>query len=294
MPRATGLTNPDNAQKSAGQFKEGLVRIDSNSYKVHKPKDPTTGEPPIPATKWSWMVTRLDENQQPVVDEHDEPVTEELLFSFGTKSLPFCHPGQATSPDDDEPEDAGTEVEAEGNTIYLVAADWKPNEKSSIIMLTRSMTKNMVKSDYINRCWTPDWNGCVFELKSVEGGKGNDGRTFNYKVVTRVLQGPGSSSGAKKGGSAASSNGKPDNAEAVLAPILNSLSENLDGQALTRKAFQNRVREALEAKKVDSKLMVPVLSLCKDDKWLQDHGDTFDFFVDPIANTITFGKLPAV
>jgi hypothetical protein len=288
MPKAVGLMNPDNASKGAGPFKEGFLRIDSNSYKVHVAKaGDQGGDPPIPATKWSLQCTRLQENGEDVLmDEHDEPVKEELLFSFGTKSLPFVHPGKADGPDDDEPEDLGITVGAEGNTIYLVAADWKPNEKSSLMVLTRSMANQSIKPEFLNRCWCPDWNGCVFEMKT-QAITGSDNKAINYKIVSKVIIGPG----GKKAGKGAT-NGKANEAETVLAPILRSLSEELDGTAITRKAFLNRVRGALDQKGINSKLLVPALSLCKDDKWLLDHAETFDYILDPVESTITFGSVP--
>lgn len=291
MPRATGLMNPDNAVKSAGAFKEGFVRIDFNSYKVHQAK----GEDAIPATKWAWAVTRLADNgEDPLLDEHDEPVKEDLYFSFGGKCLPFVHPGKADSVDDEDVEDLGTAVETEGNTIYLNAPDWKPNERSGLMVLTRSLASQGVKAEYLNRCWTEDWNGCVFEMKTTPPEKGRDGREFTMKIVSKVLVGPGGKkTGAAKGGKAtAASNGVDKNAEAHLAPILTALSEELDGQQITRKAFVNRVRAALDAAKTDSRLMVPVLSLCRDDKWLAEHAQTFDFVIGD-DNTIVFGQLSA-
>ena len=294
MPRASGLMNPENAVKGGGAFKEGFIRIDSNSYKVHQSK-PGEGEAPIPATKWAWQVTRLAEDgSEPLTDEHGDTIHEELLFSFGGKCLPFVHPGQADSADDEDPDDQGTVVAtentpaSEGNTIYLNAADWKPNEKSGLMVLTKSMIAAGIKPEFLNRCWCPDWVGCVFEMKT-QGATGADGKTFNYKIVSKVLVGPGKKGIAAAG--KAASNGAGD-AESFLAPVLTKLSEELDGTQLTRKAFLNRVRAALDAAKVDSKLLVPVLSLCKDDKWLAAHAETFDYTLDPATNTIAFGTVP--
>jgi hypothetical protein len=289
MARAIGLMDPANAVKSAGAFKEGFVRIDSACYRVHKGK-PGEGEAPVPATKLVWLCTRLtDDGTEPVVNENDEPVTEELFFSFGGKCLPFVHPGKADSADDEEPEDQGTNEGAEGNTIFLVAVDWKPNEKSGVIVLGQSMLKAGIASEYLNRCWAPDWTGCVFEMKHKEGEKGKDGRVFNYKIVSKVITGPGG--GKKSKAASASANGGGD-AEAALAPILRQLSEELDNQTITRKAFVNRVRGALDTSKTDAKLLVPVLSLLKDDVWLNKHAETFDYTLDNKTNSITFGSVP--
>lgn len=283
MPRATGLMNPDNASKGGSPFKDGVIRIDSNGYTVHQGK-PGEGESPIPATKWVWYASRLQENGEDVmIDEHGEPVKEELFFSFGGKCLPFVHPGKADSLDDEEVEDLGTTLGVEGNTVYLNATDWKPNERSGLMTLTKSMQNLGMKPEYLNRCWAPDWVGCVFEMKSL-ASTGADGKSFNYKVVSRILVGPGGSKGKSK-----STNGKVNEVETVLAPILHNLSQELDGTEVSRKVFLNRVRGALDTGKVDSKLLVPVLSLCKDDKWLQEHAQTFDFVLDPKSGTITFG-----
>lgn len=293
MPKALGLMNPEKATKSTGGFKEGLVRIDSNSYKVHKGKAGEGQAELVPATKWSWKVTRLNEEREPLTDEHDQVVTEELLFSFGTKCLPSIHPGKCESLDDEDVEDLGTQMEvgetpaAEGNTVYLVDPNWAPHEKSGIMTLTKSMAALAVPKAYLDRCWAPDWVGCIFDMRTQAGDKGKDGNAFTYKIVHQVIIGPGATKGKAKAGGKAT-----ESAEEYLAPRMHKISEEMDGQTLTRKAFLNRVRDILTSDKTDSKLLVPVLSLCKDDKWLADHGETFDYYLDPAAQTITFGKLP--
>lgn len=290
MAKAHGLMNPKNASKSAGPFKEGFVRVDSNSYRVHQNKAGEGQAEAIPATKWFWGITRLAEDgTSPLLDEHDEPITEELFFSFGGKCLPFVHPGRATSPEDEEPEDLGTELNTEGNTIFVAAPNWTPNERSAVIVLTRSMATAGINSMYYDRCWAPDWNGCVFYMTTQVGDKGADGRSFNYKIVSKVLTGPGSKKNTKAAAVSAP-NGKPAEAEAQIAPILTALSEELDGQSITRKAFLNRVRGKLEETKIDSKLMIPTLNYARDDKWLIANGPKYDFSYDPDTSTITFGS----
>jgi hypothetical protein len=291
MPKAAGLMSPENAVKGAGAFKEGFIRIDSNSYKVHQAK----GEDAVPATKWVWQVTRLNESgEEPLVDEHDEPIREELAFSFGGKCLPFIHPARADGPDDEEPEDMGTEVGAEGNTLYLNAPDWRPNERSGVIILTASMQKAGVKSEYLKRCWTPDWNGCVFEMRQSAPEKGRDGREFSYKICSKVLVGPGGKAKAAGAGSKVNSGAKAGGSsdlEPLLTGVIMGLSQEMDGQQVTKKAFVNRVRAALDEKKVDSKLIVPALTLVKNDIWLKERAGLLDISVS--ENAILFGRLEA-
>ncbi len=284
MPKSLGLMNPQHAAKST-MFKEGLVRIDSNSYKVHQGKAGEGQAELVPATKWSWKVTRLNEDREPITDEHGEEVTEELLFSFGTKCLPFVHPGKCDSIQDEDVEDLGTSVGTEGNTVFLVATDWAPHEKSGLMILTKSLAGLQVSNAYLDRCWAPDWDGCIFDMRSQAGEKGRDGNAFNYKVVHKVIVGPGGKA-AKKAGP------KVTDAEGYLAPMLHKLSQEWDGETVSFKAFVGRIKSAMDTAKTDAKLTIPILTLCRDPQWLQSHGETFDFYVDPAALTITFGKLP--
>lgn len=279
--------NPENASKGGGgAFKEGFIRIDGNTYKVHQAQ----GEDAVPATKWIWDVTRLQQDgETPLVDEHEEVVREQLFFSFGGKCLPFVHPGKADSVNDEEPEDLGVSVGAEGNTIFLNAPDWRPNEKSGLMILTGSMAKQGVDRQFLDRCWTPDWNGCIFEMAS-QLEKGRDGREFSYKIVKKVVVGPGGGKKAAKTNSKAAANSSPNGeVEPALVGVIMAMSEEMDGQQLTRKAFVNRVRVALDEKKVDSKLIIPALNLAKSDDWLRKNAETLDISVS--ENAVLFGAL---
>jgi hypothetical protein len=279
--------NPDNAAKSAGTFKEGFVRVDKSCYKVWQAEEVAGRKQMLPVTALVWNVTRLNEDQVPLVDEHDEPITEEIKFSFGTKALPFVHPAKADSVDDDDPQDMGTEVGVEGNTLYTTAADWTPHELSGVMQLTTSLKQQGVDKTYLNRCWAPDWVGCVFFMKThVSDNKMADDkgveRNVNYKVVSKIVVGPGQAKPSRVPRAIKSNT----DAESVLAPVIENLSETLDGQQLTRKAFQNRVRAALEARGTDIKMLVPCLSLCKDEKWLAMNANRYGFSVD--SDSITF------
>jgi hypothetical protein len=285
MARAIGLMNPDNAVKSTGAFKEGVIRIDSNSYKVHKAQVGEGQPDNLPSTKWSWIVTRMNEQgNEPLTDDNGESIKEELLFSFGMKSLPFVHPGRMDGPEDD-PEDLGTSIGAEGNTIYLNAVDWKPNEKSGLVVLTASLAKLNVSRTFIDRCWTPDWNGFIFHVASQEGPKSNDGRVFSYKVATKLISAPSAKRTSKSANGAAAG----QDAGALLAPIISRLSTELAGQTITKKAFANRVKSVCDTSNVPNHMLVPVLTLVRNEKWLQEVGETFDFTVT--NDGITFGSI---
>ena len=307
MPKAMGLMNPKNAERSLGGFREGYVRIDYNEYKVYKGRvqEGQTNDR-APTLAWVMRIARLDETtHEPLTDEHDQPLTEELAFSFGGKSLANIHPGKADGPEDEDPEDLGIEVNAAGNTVFLVNQSWRPHEKSSMMNFTASLSAHQVEEKYLNRCWSPDWNGCVLHIVNkvsedkMKDEKGQD-RAISYKVVDKILVGPGKATkivdktGATSGTAALVSAprgpGGGADAEARLKPVLEELSEQYDGQSMTRKAFIAKVKATLDGKGVDPKMLLPILSLCKDDNWLHTNGIKYDLIYDPIQNTVMFGE----
>jgi hypothetical protein len=364
MPR--GLLNPKNAVESmGGGFKEGLVEVLKSSFQVHqsplprlRDEDKMTEEQKeeaiaklkerqrAPITALVWLVQRLDEEtQEPLTDDKDEPVTEELVFGLGGKSLGQVHPGLAAGPEDDEEEveDLGTEPNTEGPTIYFVNKDFRINSKSSVVYLMQSLGDGRkaekkgedefpgcgFKEEYIDRQWAPDYVGLVAHMKTFLSGstmKGEDGkdRPIAYKIVDKILKAPYEGKGKQKAGAgvgtgagstgaggkkglqkasaktdsksatpaSAESNGSgSSDAEKVIAPILQGLSEDLDGQKLTRKALTTRVGTILTSTNVAPNLHVPVLSLLKDPKWMAANGARFDMEYNADDNTVVFGEL---
>jgi hypothetical protein len=96
---------------------------------------------------------------------------------------------------------------------------------------------------------------------------------------------------SKSESKAESSGAGSSDAEKVIAPILQGLSEDLDGQKLTRKALTTRVGTILTSTNIAPNLHVPVLSLLKDPKWMAANGARFDMVYDADDNTVVFGEL---
>lgn len=304
---ARGLFKQENAAQDTGGggFKEGLIRVDASVYKVYQASPPTTPgkkfeqRPPVAAL--SWAITRLDEDQSPLVDGDDNPITEVLTFGLGGKSLASVNPGDAESPDDEEPTDLGVEVNTEGPTLFF-KGDFKIHPKSAAYHLMQSLLKAGFKEDYVYREWAPDYKGLVCFMKTFLDQEnkmmGNDGveRPVGYKVVDKIIRAPyekkagkGAAAGAGAGDKAAS-NGKGDaGSEAILKPILEALSTELDGENLTFNALSKRVSKALQAGKVDAKQHVPVLALVKDVKWLTKNKAAYDMTIDADEQTVLFG-----
>ena len=299
-----GLFNPKNAAKSSGGFKEGFVHVDASTYRVHRGKS-AEGEPERqPVLALVWAVTRLDEDQANMTTDEGEPITEEIVFSAGGKSLAQLHPGRADSPEDHEIEDAGVAVNAEGPTIHIVNQEWHPHEKASLTQLMESLKEKGVKEEYMDRVWAPDWVDCVFYLKNkVTGDKmqrpGKDGKLqdydINYKVVEKIVRGPGQAKSSKKSNGKADSSGlngkSPEEAEQVVGSMLNTLSTEKDGEKMTRKALNVTLARMVAESGSDPKLQLAAMTLVKSDAWLAKNGPKYDIVFNPADNNVHFGAI---
>lgn len=305
-----GIFNPKNfAPDTGGAFKEGLVRVDQSCFKVAQ-----GGGGRANILVLSWSITRLDEETgQPQTDANGDEMTEELHFSFGGSSLSFAHPGQARTPEDDDIDDLGFELNTEGPTIFPIPTP-KPfqlNPKSGISKLFVSLRLAGFKEEYLDREWAPDYVGSMFFMKSVLGeGKLKDEKTgqerdWSYKVVDRTLKAsyeikpgdkPGKAAGAagaKSSAASAAANGKNAEAEEKLQPILEAISTEKAGETMTGNALVLRVSKALQAnKKIDVKQHVPIVNLLRDVAWLKKHAGDYDMTVtvdDEGKPSVSFG-----
>ncbi len=318
MPK--GWSNPKNAQPDTGGggggFKEGLVRVDKSTFTVWQPKGAADKAAPLPVSGMVWEVTRLDEAMEPMVNEgtDGEHLTERLQFSFGTKALAKIHPGKGDGPDDEEPEDCGSEIGVEGNTAFFVEPTFQLHPKCSYLVVTGSIIKADSKLESIvDRGWAPDYTGCIFfmgtwidnELKNTYVDKKTNETVTKgtaFKVVTKVVRGPGEkkagatgkSQGGLTNGVAASHGGGNPVAEKIAEQMLKKVSEGNDGTQCSLKMLSRKLSGALQAEKVDPKLHVPVLGFVKPNaageySWLVTNGGKFDMSFDWAAEVVTFG-----
>lgn len=306
MPK--GFLNPENAAKSTdSRFKEGYVKVLASTFRVHQGRS-AEGQPErTPVTALVWNVARLNEDFEPLTNEDGDELHEELIFSVGGKSLPAVHPGIADSPDadDEDIEDAGDEVNSEGPTIKLIKSGFTPHVKSSVIKLFNSLKNAGYKPEYLDRVWAPDHVGMIAfigtevdeEVKQKytdKNGKEVE-RGTAYKIVKKISVAPYEKKAAGKGKAPAAegkSSGKSE-AESTLAPILTKISEDRDGSAMSRKAFNSLVTTSLQAGKVSPKLHVPVLQLIKDDSWLRKNGAKFDITLSEDGSSVNIGTVAA-
>lgn len=305
--RPTGLFNPKNATESSGGFKEGIVVIDAACFKVHQPRaGESDTEPRNSYLALAWQCTRLDEDtKSPLTDEEGNVITEEIVFSAGGKSLTHAHPGRADSVEDDNIEDVGVMVNAEGPTVYISNPNWHPDKKSALIHLQDSLCTAGIKPEVLDRTWAPDYVGAVVSIKNKPSGQTIDrynpksgkmeAQTFSYKIVDRIDRGmclgPAPKKGGKKATGASSANGKEVDAASVetsLAPLLQKLGEEKTGTSMTKKALAASVNRMLGEGGTPPALVMPIMNLVRNDAWLTANGEKYDFVFTPADNQVSF------
>jgi hypothetical protein len=309
MPKLSGVLNPANvAEDTGGGFKEGTVRVDAACFKVHPKKG--DGGAVVPTLALVWNVTRLDQDTHEPIDDGDGgAVKDELVFGLGNKTLGVVTPGLADSPDDVDVQDAGTELNAEGPTLYIsdenAAKGWKLHPKTALAILNESLKKVGWKPEIMDRTWAPDFVGSVLEVTnwtSPDKMMGADGKehAITYKIVKAApvrgyeqkgKKAKADAAGAGKGSAASGSakSGDGDKDKAAVA-VLKSLSEAKAGAKLTRKALLREATTMLNGNGSDPKMMVPVLERLKDDKWLGKNIGLADGEFDAEEGTVAFGE----
>lgn len=312
MARIAGLLNPKNAVESTGgsKFKEGNVLINSSFFKVvpaRRDKEgnivSNQGQPDQPKLSLVWNVTRLDEDLEPMHDEHDNPLTEDLAFGLGGKALAKAHPGNASSPDDDDVEDLGTDENTTGNTVFVADETFRINSKSAIAILMKSLEQAGWPAELLDRVWAPDYEGAIFWMKNQVADEkmertDKDGKKveqeISYKVVGKIVREPGKGKGKKASGKAAT--GKKDEGKAeggneiadlALATLKQIAADNA-GETLTKKALALKVQTTLQKAKTDAKMLLPVVKQVKDDSWLEEKALEVGALFD--GENITFGE----
>lgn len=285
MPKVGKLF--ENAVESSGSsFKEGWVRISEEpEFRVHQNKGGEGREQPAPILAFILKGTRLDEDFDALKSDAGEELTEELVFGLGGKSLAKMHPGTATSADDDDPEDEGTEINASGNTIYVaesVGADLL-NKKSSYYKLLDSLKKLGEKDEIIDAHYAPLWKGAVlyFHAQPDNDVMVKDNRTgkdvaVNYKVVKEVHTSLGGGSKKAKGGAkeapadkkkATKGGGDEDDNSAMLVKALKEVAKTHDAEKLSMKIVSGEVSNKLDDLKVDTKSQIALLNAFRTKEW---------------------------
>lgn len=242
MKAKFGLFNPKNAAPESDRFQEGLLHVVSAKVAVTQ-REPRQGQDEE-AKKLSLVLGCLvldQDTQEPKKDPDGQDERFDLILGFGSdlteaewekrreleesgnpnderiklSIFERFRPGKAASPDSDDIEDQGDELDAEGNTIFVVdgAEEYKIHPRTGLMVFMKSLAAAGWKEEYFNRVWTPDFVGSTFfvgrhleETDQVEVGR--DGkerkRTIPYRVVKQIIR----AGYEKKAGAGAGGKGK--------------------------------------------------------------------------------------
>lgn len=290
-------------------FKEGNVEITSCKCVVFQyPPNKETGEQGEPFTAVQFGFKQLREDFS--VD--DDAEGQEIQIKVGT--LDKIRPGSLDNPDDleAEPEDLGSDVGTEGNSIYgdegaKLGFGWPP--------FIKSLRDCNFRPNVIDRIYMPDYIGMKAHLK-----KGETGRTYQNKqgktvsdlqwMVTKIHTFPYDKAATKAAGKAAvkaagnkaagkskaeespaaSESGSPlDLAINMLSNPSDRFKKVVKGDTEIKIAvFRQQMNLELVSQKVDTAERAPFTAWLKKDESIQELGDNIGFAVDIENGTVTF------
>lgn len=283
--------NPDKAKQGGGGVEAGNYLVNAAKFQNMK-SDYKVCQPTL-----VFGCDVLDKDGDLVRGE--EPV--EMYFSFGAKSLEAFHPGQSSGPDDDQPEDQGDGVDAEGNTIYC-AGDEQFNASCGAIVFNTSLAKAGFPKNILDRCYAPDYVGLKFALATRTSKELNekmgtrlstkptkDGGTVTYKVAEKwlnpnyLMNGAGSNKKSTKTSAEPESKAKPTEPEEIAKEVLEIVSREKAGPKNTIKTKQALVgffTNAYTKGKYDPKKLKACQDFIKDEDWIvgavAELGGTYD------------------
>ncbi len=307
MPKVS-CASKDAVEVSLG-IQEGVIEITKAVVRVHQyPPNRKTGEQGDPFPCVQITAVCCDKNGERTSDDE---IKEELALG----SLDKFHPGKASGPDDNDPEDQGYEVDSEGNCIYATEDGARLNKRCKWIILADSLEQHGFKPEVLGNGYMPDLVGLKCEVKT-EAGYKIPGRTYQkdptHLVVTRILQFPYDKKKAKAGAGAKAASKPAAAASATAAPaapaasgeegialnMLTAVADEYAGQGdIERKKLQTAVQTKMMRGKVPINMHKPVLALVKDDEWLgrvtteQEDSPVFGrIVVDFQAGTVAFAE----
>lgn len=252
-------------------------------FRVVQPRAFGDREAGAPHTAEVLSLVPLDEDGDEIADADVREVT----FGLGSKSLGTFHPGTADSPDDEDPEDAGDEVNSEGPTIYTDNASAEIHQSTGYWVFRNSLIKAGFKKELIEQSWAPHLDGMKFILASVTSDKleqyGSKSdtrppkpgdRPITYKVVEKIISYPydtkkGKTSGkaapAKAEKSAPATNGSSGDAQSEFEKVVAYLASKFSGKEMELKRFASQWLANYSGAKADVKLQVEAKKLANDE-----------------------------
>lgn len=154
-------------------FKEGIVVVDKSRVMVFQypaPKDKPK-EQSDPFTAVVWDVTKLDKDLNVIpLQENEQPTRIVLRLCRVENGRPGLLKEKDFDNPDADPKDLGSEVDTEGNCLYL--EEGQRAEGSGWSKMEESLTTQCgFKEAVVARGIATDYEGMIVHLKTVEGDK---------------------------------------------------------------------------------------------------------------------------
>lgn len=299
MPKAS-FAAKDGYEPKLG-FVEGNFEVMEACTKIFQyPPNKETQEQFPPFLCAMLMMAKTDEKG---VRLDEEPLEKILRIE---KDLEKMRPGKSTTREDSEPEDMGSELDTEGNTVFCEEGV-KINVNSAFLVFTKSLEERGFKSEILGHGFLPDLVGLRGHAKTEKGEK----RTYggkeiepNYLIVDRILsplpyesaaKKPAASAGKAKakGPVAVADKAAPGTVAAVAAPVaaadsddaadaavglLAELSGELAGETRDKqKLYAMAYARLMKDKARDKKLDKQIAEYLKSDVWLGEKASDLGF-----------------
>lgn len=267
-------------------FEEGWFEIVEAGSIVHEfPPSKETGESFGPGCNVRLMLQRTDADGKRT---NDDPIEE--FFSCG--SLEKFHPGKASGRDDEEPEDQGDELGAEGNCIYSVDGD-RMYQSSKWVRFVNSLEAKGFSAEILAAGYLPDLVGTKGFATTITLPRGrnytgkNEPRALVVDKITVKPYEKGGKAGGKSASAAAAkatttakaaaktnaapkaeSNGDSELSDTALS-MLSILAGNCAGQTLTDKQIRAKMVSVMAKNGVPAKQHKAMLDQVSDAEWLE-------------------------
>ena len=260
MPKPS-LLKKDNAAGAGFGFGEGRGRILDLKCVAHQfQASKKTGEQQAPGCFLFVTIDRTDADGKSL---GEDPTTDELKIG----DLENFHPGIMKKPTDDEPEDLGTDLGTEGNSIWADGTK-KFGQSAKGKVFLDSIEEAGFRADVIARCYLPDYVGMLADFaQTTVTPTGGTRKIDPYQVLTvkKILEFPydlktksvtagranvvnpvagkgAAAAAAKEPETVAAANGDAGDAEEIATAFLSSMLEGWAGKThnvakLTARSF---------------------------------------------------------
>lgn len=296
MPKAS-FAKKDTV-KGGLNFEEGWFEIVEASSIVHEfPPSKETGETFGPGCNVRLMLQRTDADGHATVDD---PIEE--FFSCG--NLEEFHPGKASGADDDDPDDQGDELGAEGNSIVSVNGK-KMSQSSKWIRFVNSLEAKGFSAEVLANGYLPDLVGTRGFATTIELPKGRNYTGKNppkalivdkltVKPYEKAKKGAAKAVTAASGKTAAKPNSKApaadENGDAELSAkaieMLQAVAVAAPGSTLTQKQISAKLVSVMAKNRVPAAEHKKIQDLVKDAGWLEEQCTALEYGFD--GGEVTF------